>query len=337
MKSLVCTTPGRLEYNETERPELQPGQSIIQIKRIGICGTDLHAFGGTQPYFNYPRILGHELAAEYVSGDAEGFEKGERVTIMPYFYCGKCIACRSGKPNCCVQIQVCGVHADGGMVEYLSVPSYALLHGEGLSFDELALVEPLAIGAHAIRRAAIQPDEYVLVVGAGPIGLGVMAFAKITGAQVIAMDINEQRLFFCREKLGIPFTINSAKEEALQRLKELTNGDMPTAVIDATGSLKAINNSFSYIAHGGRYILVGLQKGNICFSHPEFHKREATLMSSRNATKADFEQVINSIKNGLVQPLSFITHRVLFDEVKDEFANWLNPQNNVIKAMVAMD
>lgn len=337
MKSLVCTTPGQFEYNETESPKLQPGQSIVQVKRIGICGTDLHAFEGTQPFFNYPRILGHELAAEYVTGDAEGFERGERVTIMPYFYCGECIACRSGKPNCCVQIQVCGVHTDGGMVEYLSVPSYALLHGEGLSFDELALVEPLAIGAHAIRRANIQPDEYVLVVGAGPIGLGVMAFAKIAGAQVIAMDINEQRLSFCSEKLGIPFTINTAKEEALQRLKEITNGDMPTAVIDATGSLKAIENSFQYIAHGGRYILVGLQKGNICFSHPEFHKREATLMSSRNATKADFEYVISSIKNGLVQPLLFITHRVLFDEVKDEFANWLKPENNVIKAMVAMD
>lgn len=337
MKSLICTTPGQFEYKDMEQPAAQPGQSVIKIKRIGICGTDLHAFEGTQPFFNYPRILGHELAAEYITGDAEGFEQEEKVTIIPYFHCGQCIACRSGKPNCCVQIQVCGVHTDGGMVEYLTVPSDALLHGERLSFDELALVEPLAIGAHAIRRAAIQPDEYVLVIGAGPIGLGVMAFAHMIGAKVIALDINQQRLAFCSEKLHIPFTINAANEDTLQRLKEITNGDMPTAVIDATGSLKAIENSFNYIAHGGRYVLVGLQKGNICFNHPEFHKREATLMSSRNATKSDFEQVINSIKKGAVQPLSFITHRVLFSEVKDEFAQWLNPENNVIKAMVAID
>src|ERR1700752_18740 len=174
MKTIVCKSPGLLECNSSEIPHLKKDHAIIKIKRIGICGTDLHAFEGTQPFFNYPRILGHELAAEYVSGDAPGFKAGEPVTIIPYFNCGKCIACRSGKPNCCTSIQVCGVHVDGGMREYLVVPSYSLLHGDGLSFDELALVEPLAIGAHGVRRAAIEPGEYVLVIGAGPIGLGTM-------------------------------------------------------------------------------------------------------------------------------------------------------------------
>lgn len=299
MKTLVCREPGKFEYETGTKPVLQKDQAIIRIKRIGICGTDLHAFEGTQPYFSYPRILGHELAGELVEFDnAPDFQIGETVTFIPYFNCSTCIACRMGKPNCCTNIKVCGVHVDGGMVEYLSVPSYSLVHGEGLSFDELALVEPLAIGAHGIRRAAIEPGEYVLVIGAGPIGLGTMEFARIAGANVIALDINEQRLQFCKEKLKVAHTINVLTADVSEKLKEITNGDMPTVVIDATGSLKAINNAFQYMAHGARYVLIGLQKGDISFSHPEFHKREATLMSSRNATRQDFEHVIANMKGG---------------------------------------
>lgn len=336
METLICVTPGTFEYRQAEMPVLQKGQSLLKIKRIGICGTDLHAYEGTQPYFNYPRILGHELAAEYVAGDAEGFVAGEAVTIIPYFNCGECIACRDGKTNCCANIKVCGVHEDGGMREYFAVPSYSLLHSDGLSLDELALTEPLAIGAHGVRRAAIKKDEFVLIIGAGPIGLGLMEFARIAGANVIAMDVNLQRLSFCSEKLKVPFIINAAEEDPVMRLKEITNGDMPTVVIDATGNLKAINTAFQYMAHGGRYVLVGLQKGDISFSHPEFHKREATLMSSRNATKEDFLHVIESMKNGLINPSTYITHRVSFDKVKDEFAGWLKPENGVIKAMVTL-
>ena len=336
MKALFCTTPNQFDYSTIGLPKINEGETLLKIERIGICGTDLHAYEGTQPFFNYPRILGHELAATIVETDAKGFSTGEYVTFIPYFNCGECIACRQEKPNCCVNIQVCGVHIDGGMREYLSVPNYSLVHGNGLSFDELALVEPLAIGAHGIRRANVIPDEYVLVVGAGPIGLGTMEFAKIAGAKVIAMDINDGRLAFCQEKLNIDFIINPLKEDALERLKKITNGDMSTVIIDATGSLKAINNAFQFLAHGGRYVLVGLQKGDISFNHPEFHKRESTLMSSRNATRADFEHVINCVKKGLINPTNYITHRVNFEEIKDNFKSWLNPENGVIKAMISM-
>src|SRR6201996_5437286 len=335
MKTLVCIEPGRFEYREADAPLARPGHSIIKIRRIGICGTDLHAFEGTQPYFEYPRILGHELSGDLVDLDkAPGFQPGEAVTIIPYFNCGHWIACRNGKPNCCTSIKVAGVHIDGGMVEYLSVPSASLVHGRGLTHDQLALIEPLAIGAHAVRRAAVQPDEFVLVVGAGPIGLGVMESARIAGGQVIAMDINEARLGFCRDRLHLLHTVNAAEEDVMEKLRHITRGDMPTVVIDATGSLKAINHAFQYMAHGARYVLVGLQKGNIEFSHPEFHKREGTLMSSRNATRADFELVMDSMRSGLIDPTTYITHRVRFDEVKDQFASWLNPATGVIKAMV---
>jgi 2-desacetyl-2-hydroxyethyl bacteriochlorophyllide A dehydrogenase len=338
MKTLICTKPGAFSYEERDAPVLHAKHAIIKVRRIGICGTDLHAFEGTQPFFEYPRILGHELAGELVEFDeAPGFEVGEKVSFIPYFNCGECIACRSGLPNCCANIKVCGVHIHGGFAEYLSVPSYSLLHGEGLSFDELSLVEPLAIGAHGVRRAGVKPGEFVLVVGAGPIGLGIAEFARIAGGKVIVMDINDQRLEFCRQRLGVYATINPIQNDAMQLLRELTNVDMPTVVIDATGNQKAINNSFQYMAHGARYVLVGLQKGEICFSHPEFHKREASLMSSRNATREDFEHVIACMKKGSVKPTTYITHRVQFDEVKDQFESWLKPETGVIKATVELN
>jgi 2-desacetyl-2-hydroxyethyl bacteriochlorophyllide A dehydrogenase len=337
MKTLVCIEPGMFEYREMDAPLATPGHSVIKIRRIGICGTDLHAYEGTQPYFEYPRILGHELAGDLVDMDqAPGFAIGDAVTIIPYFHCGRCIACRNGKPNCCVSIKVCGVHIDGGMVEYLSVPSSALIPAGGLTYDQLALAEPLAIGAHAVRRASVQPDEFVLVVGAGPIGLGVMESARIAGGQVIALDINEGRLNFCRDRLHLLHTVDASGDDVTEKLRHITRGDMPTVVIDATGSRKAIVDAFSYMAHGARYVLVGLQKGTVEFSHPEFHKREATLMSSRNATRQDFAFVMDSMKKGLIDPTTYITHRVGFNQVKDEFAGWLDPARGVIKAMVEM-
>jgi 2-desacetyl-2-hydroxyethyl bacteriochlorophyllide A dehydrogenase len=335
MKSLVCVNPGEFAYKEIEMPKPAAGQAILRVKKIGICGTDLHAFEGTQPFFSYPRVLGHELALEVV--EAAGFNKGDAVTIMPYFNCGTCIACRNGKPNCCTAINVFGVHIDGGMKEFISVPLYTLVDGEGLGSDELALIEPLAIGAHGVQRAGVTEGEFVLVIGAGPIGLGIMEFARIAGGKVIALDINQQRLDFCSEKLGVPYTINGTTENIAERLKEITNGDMATVVIDATGNLKAINAGIQYMAHGARFVLVGLQKEAFQFSHPEFHKRESTLMSSRNATRADFELVIRCIKSGAVQPANYITHRVRFDEVATQFKSWLDPANGVIKAVIDMN
>ncbi|MCX6200850.1 MAG: zinc-binding alcohol dehydrogenase family protein [Bacteroidetes bacterium] len=334
MKALVCTTPRQFDYINTEMPVTAEGETLLKIERIGICGTDLHAFEGTQPYFNYPRILGHELAATIVETKAVGFTVGDKVTIIPYMHCGNCIACNSGKNNCCVNMRVFGVHIDGGMREFVTVPNHALLKSEGLSLDELALVEPLAIGAHAVKRAAVANGEFVLVIGAGPIGLGIAQFARITGAHVIVVDVNDDRLQFCTTHVGVEHTINPLKQDVMESLKQITSNNMPTVVIDATGNLKAINNAFAYLAHGGRYVLVGLQKEHISFSHPEFHKREATLMSSRNANVSDFEHVMESIKNGLVQPANYITHKVAFDDVATQFESLLDPNCKVVKAVV---
>jgi 2-desacetyl-2-hydroxyethyl bacteriochlorophyllide A dehydrogenase len=334
MKALVCTMPRQFDYINTEMPVAAEGETLLKIERIGICGTDLHAFEGTQPYFNYPRILGHELAATIVQTKAVGFTAGDKVTMIPYMHCGNCIACKSGKYNCCVNMRVFGVHIDGGMREFVAVPDHALIKSEVLSLDELALIEPLSIGAHAVKRAVVTKGEFVLIIGAGPIGLGIAQFAKIAGAQVIVVDVNDDRLQFCTTNVGIEHAINPLKQDVMVSLNQITSNDMPTVVIDATGNLDAINNAFQYLAHGGRYVLVGLQKDNISFNHPEFHKREATLMSSRNADVSDFMHVMDCIKQGLVKPINYITHRVAFDAVTNHFESWLDPNSKVVKAIV---
>lgn len=337
MKYIVCEEPGTFILKEKEVPKPGRGESLLRIRKIGICGTDIHAFSGTQPYFNYPRVLGHELAAEYIEGEAEGFKKGEAVTFIPYFNCGMCVACRDGLTNCCSSIQVFGVHIDGGMCEYIVVKDKYLLHGQGLDYDELALVEPLAIAAHGVRRAGVTKNDTVLIMGAGPIGIGLIQFAQLTGAKVIAMDINEHRLKFSKKELSVSATINPLTNDLIDQLSEITNGDMPTVVIDATGNQKVMNAAFQYVAHGGRYVLVGLQKGELSFSHPEFHKRESTLMSSRNATKEDFRYVIESLESGKIDPKKYITHRVAFQDLPEYFENLIKPENNVIKALVELN
>lgn len=335
IKVLVCDEPGKFSYQQKPAPAPKPGDVIIRITHVGICGTDLHAFEGTQPYFSYPRILGHELAAVIEdAGDSTTFSKGDVVTTVPYYYCGSCVACRNGKTNCCTSLKVAGVHIDGGMQELYSVPAYSLVHADGLNPELLALVEPLAIGAHGIGRAQIRKEEQVLIFGAGPIGLAAIMFAKHAGADVIVADVNDGRLAFCEKLTGVQKLLNVKDSEFENKLALFTNNEMATVVIDATGNNKAINNAFKYIAHGGRYVLIGLQKQDIVFSHPEFHKREAALMSSRNATIDDFRFVINAIKTGAVDPSRMITHRVEFDELAAQFPGWLNPDAGVVKAMV---
>jgi 2-desacetyl-2-hydroxyethyl bacteriochlorophyllide A dehydrogenase len=338
MRSLVCTVPARFDYIESDLPETRNDEVLLKITHIGICGTDLHAYEGTQPYFSYPRILGHELAAVVVDpGQNVQFNNDERVTVIPYLNCGFCVACRTGKPNCCVKLNVLGVHSDGGMREYISVPASCLVRAEGMEAEHLALIEPLAIGAHGVGRAGIRAGENVLVIGAGPIGLAAMQFAAIAGGRVIAMDLNSSRLEFCETQLGTPFVINAADDDIIGRLMAVTNGEMPTVVIDATGSAGAINNAFQYLAHSGRFVLIGLQKQDVHFSHPEFHKREATLMSSRNATRQDFEFVIRMVQEGKVNPATWITHRITFPDAAEEFPKLLLPGSGVIKAVIIVD
>lgn len=322
---------------EMELPTVRPGEALVRVRRIGICGTDLHAYRGEQPYFTYPRILGHELSGEIAEtgSNSYGLKVDDPVVIIPYVECGRCVACRQGKTNCCTRLNLFGVHWDGGMREYMSVPLDHLIKCQNLSLDQMAMVECLGIGAHAVRRSQLREGEIALVIGAGPIGLGVMQFAKEAGAKVIALDIVQERLRFCRNQIKVDYTIH-AKEDPSKEIESITNGDYPTVVFDATGNAKSMMKAFHLVAPGGRLILVGLVQEQITFYDPDFHRRELSLMSSRNATLGDLEHVIESLEKGRVDGSSFVTHRSAFDKVIGQFESWLKPETGVIKAMVEL-
>jgi len=337
MNTIICEEVGRFQWARMAKPSPSPGEAIIRVKRIGICGTDLHAYRGNQPFFTYPRILGHELSGviEWIDDQESGLKAGDTVSVIPYLHCGSCIACRNGKTNCCTSMRVLGVHIDGGMREYISVPVTHLLEANAVSLDHAALVEPLSIGAHAVRRAGLAQGEHVLVIGGGPIGLGVMAIAKLQGARVIAMDIDEERLTFSKTWAGVDETVN-ARENPSEAIAALTNGEFPTVVFDATGNARSMSGAVHYLAHGGRLVYVGLVKGDIALDDSELHKRETTLLCSRNAVREDFEYVLGLIREGRLQLDAYVTHRAPFGQMIDRFEEWLNPSSKVIKAIVEL-
>ena len=336
MNYIVCEKPGELKLKQKEVPTPSPHEALLQIKNIGICGTDLHAYTGNQAYFTYPRILGHELAAQILEiEDHPTLKAGDKVVVMPYMSCGTCIACRQGKTNCCQHLEVLGVHTDGGMQEIITVSHDFLIPAPQLSYQEMAIVEPLSIGAHAIRRSDLQVGEFIAVMGAGPIGLGIMALAQMMGATVIAMDINDQRLQFAQEVIGVDHTINVASNP-LAKVQEITDHDLATAVFDATGNRQALEAGPQFMAHGGRYILVGLSKDQLSFNHPSIHAKEATLMCSRNATREDFQFVIKVLERQAFPTEAFITHMVPFGQMITQFEEWLKPESGVIKAMIEL-
>ena len=341
MKAVILEQPGKLELREMMAPvSAGPDEALVRVRRVGICGTDLHAFGGNQNFFSYPRIMGHELAVEVLDiGQTErdlGYSVGDHCCVIPYLNCGECIACRRGKSNCCVRMQVLGVHIDGGMREQFIVPADTLLKAEGVAVEQLALVEMLCIGAHATKRARVAAGENALVIGAGPIGLATAQFAKLAGAGVMVMEVNTQRLEFCAEALGIERLID-ARGDAMGQLKRLLGGELPTLVFDCTGSAGSMQAAFDYVAHGGSLVLVGHITGNLTFSDPHFHSHELTLLASRNATPADFAWVIECMRAGEVDLAGWITHWATPESIVSEFAGWLDPANGVIKAMLALD
>jgi len=334
MLTVLCERPGSLVAQERERPVRGPGEVLLRVRRVGVCGTDLHIFTGNQPYLAYPRVMGHELSGTVEEADAaSGLAPGDPVYVMPYLSCGRCIACRQGKTNCCTAIQVLGVHRDGAMTELLAVPAGFVHKAEGITLDQAAMLEFLAIGAHAVRRGEVAAGQRVLVAGAGPIGLAVMLFAALRGARVVALDTRRDRLDVALAHLGLAAAVEVGDGDEAE-LARLSDGDHYDVVFDATGNPKAMERGFRFLAHGGRYVLVSIVQGTISFSDPEFHKREATLLASRNATTEDFETVLAAMRAGRVPDAALATHRLALADVPAQFPRLLDPSEHVIKAIV---
>ena len=334
MDVVVCVKPGTLALEQRAMPEPGPGEVLVRVRRVGICGTDMHIFRGVQPYLSYPRVMGHEFSGEVVSSPAGSkLSPGEPVYIVPYISCGECSACRKGRTNCCMTISVLGVHRDGGLAQFVAVPEQFVFSARGISLDDAAMIEFLAIGAHAVRRADVKPGQRVVVSGSGPIGIACALFSKLRGGEVTVLDSRPERLALCRDKLGIQHALE-VSAELPAKLLSITGGDMFDVVFDATGNPQAMENGFRYVAHGGTYVLVSVVSADIKFSDPEFHKRETTLLGSRNATAEDFALVLESMRAGKIPTAALNTHRASLSELPASLVEWLKPESQVIKAMV---
>ncbi|MEE2685889.1 MAG: zinc-binding alcohol dehydrogenase family protein [Planctomycetota bacterium] len=338
MKAIVLQEPRRFERVEIEEaPAPRAGEALVAVHRVGICGTDLSGYLGKFPFYSYPRIPGHELGVEVleVGPDVDNVHAGDRCSVEPYINNPGSFASQQGRSNCCDELQVLGVHTDGGLRSRFVVPARKLHKSSSLEMEQLALVETLSIGCHAVDRCQPQAGENVLVIGAGPIGLSVIEFLKLTAARILVMDMNEERLAFCKQTMGVDETIVFQGDGAeLEVIRQLTDGNLPTIVLDATGNPGSMSNALNYVAHTGTMVFVGIVTDEIHFPHPLMHAREMTLLASRNSLPRDFSRIIQLIEEGTIDTGPWITHRTPFEEMPGVFESFTRPETGVIKAIV---
>jgi 2-desacetyl-2-hydroxyethyl bacteriochlorophyllide A dehydrogenase len=337
MLSVVLERPGELRRTDVPQPEhAEPGMALVQVHRIGVCGTDFHAWYGRQPFFAFPRILGHELGVEVleVQAGASGLSAGDRCAVEPYLNCGRCPACRLGRSNCCETLQTLGVHTDGGMRERLLLPVNKLHASSVLDFDVLALVETLCIGSHAVMRSGMGAGDEALVIGAGPIGLGVALAARAVGSTVRIMDVNGARLEFARAHTGADGAIQVPGDGVADAVRAAFGGTLPRFVFDATGSAASMQGAFHLVGHAGTIVFVGLVRADISFHDPDLHRKELTVLASRNAVAADFRRVMDLLESGRIDLRPWITHRAALADVPEAFPGWTRPEAGVVKALI---
>ncbi len=323
MLQVTLERPGRFIADTVEPPKPPPGHALVHPRAIGVCGTDLHAFAGRQAFFTYPRVIGHELGVEVLSlppGD-HIVKVGDRCAVEPYIHCGTCNACRLGKTNCCESLQVLGVHIDGGMRGQFAVPVKYLHRSDSLSYEQLALIETLSIGQHAIERSGLQRGESALIIGAGPIGLAVTQFALAAGAAVRVLDVNPTRRAFVA-RWGVE-TIGE------------TDGRLADVVFDATGNANSMEASFAYVAFGGRLVFVGIVLDKVPLDDVVFHRREMTLFATRNSAGA-FPTILKQVESGAIDTSAWVTHRMKLRDVPTQFLQ-LPTMPGLVKAIVEVD
>ena len=334
MLALNVPAPDELSLETRDIPTPPEGWALLKVEAVGVCGSDIHAFSGHQPFFTYPRVLGHEICATIaaVNGKSE-FKIGERVVAVPYLPCGKCGACKNGKPNACVHMTTIGAHIDGAMASYTLCPLFALISVDHLKLpaEQLAMIEPMAIGAHTARRAAARSGDHALVCGAGPIGVASAELLKTYGVKVMFAEVSPRRTAVLKEKFGYD-VLDPTKEGFSEKLAEWAGGELPDVVVDATGAKASMDNSYKYVRPGGRVIFVGLFPGSFVIDDSHFHLRELELMVSRTATREDFAYVIAHINE--LNLKDYVSHTCALAESDKIVPQWLKLGPEVFKGCI---
>lgn len=321
MRAAVTTAPGRVEVRDKAAPTAGPGEALIRVERVGICGSDLHIYHGTSPYVVYPRTQGHEFAGTVVAfgdGDPGPVRIGERVAVEPLLPCGVCYPCRQGRPNCCANLKVLGAHVDGALCELIAVPTARLYPTTDLAPELAALVEPVSIGVQAAARGQIGPDDLVMIFGAGPIGQAALLATVDRGARVMVVDRLASRLELAR-RLGAERTVEAGRDDLAAAAAAWTNGEGPTVTIDAVGAPAVIRSCVDLVASAGRVVIIGLSHEEVSLPVLQFTRKELTILGSRNNAGL-FGEAVALVRRRRHDIGALITHRYPLARVAEAIA-----------------
>jgi len=332
MKAIVLEGPGKASMQDVPEPQRGDGEVLLQVRKIGLCGSDLNSYRGRNSLVTYPRILGHEIAATVKESGSNEWPVGTNVTLSPYRGCGRCAACERGRPNACKDNETLGVQRDGALTEFIAAPAEKLFRAD-LSLKELCLVEPLTVGFHAVGRGRVAAGDVVAVFGCGGVGLGAIAGAAFKGARVIGIDVDDAKLETA-QRAGAAEGINSKKSDVHERLAGLTKGRGPDAIIEAIGLPATYRSAVEEVAYTGRVVYIGWAKEQVAYETRPFVHKELDIMGSRNAMPEDFREVIRMLEAKRFPVEEAVTHTVRIDEAPAILDAWNREPERFTKIMV---
>lgn len=337
MKAVVMHGPGDVGIEAVPDPVQNPGEALLRVRRIGLCGSDLNSYRGRNPLVSFPRIPGHEVAATIVDVEKGhiGLTAGVNVTLSPYSSCGQCTSCRNGRSNACKNNQTLGVQRNGALAEYVSVP-VDKLYVANLNLDELCLVEPLTVGCHAVARANVTEKDTVAIFGCGGVGLGAVAASAFRGARTIAMDVDDAKLAIARQA-GATHVIHTGRQDLATSLSDLTGGSGPDVVIEAVGSPETFRAAVELAAFTGRVVYIGYAKEPVTYETRLFVQKELNILGARNALPEDFRQVIRMLEQHRFPVRAAISTLAPMDQTPELLRAWSAEPGKFTKIMISLD
>ncbi|MDP1421233.1 zinc-binding alcohol dehydrogenase family protein [Peribacillus simplex] len=339
MKAVQVRKAHELIIQEVEKPLISNSTDVlVKVKRVGICGSDMHIYHGTNPLATLPRVVGHEVTGEVVEigQGVAGIKVGDHVVVEPISYCGECYACRKGRQNVCEKLSVFGVHEDGGMREWFVLPEKQLhVVDSALAWEEIVLAEPYTIGAQAVWRGEVEEGETVLIQGAGPIGICILKMAKLQGASVMITDLSDERLEFAKES-GADIIVHAGKEDVNKRVEKWTNGEGANVVIDAVCLPMTFELSFDVVSTAGRIVVLGFDERPSAVSQLPITKKEVSVKGSRLQTD-QFPKVVKLLNEGKLRHEGLVTHTFSLDDIQEAFNFVENHPEQVRKAIIVFN